>query len=131
MVFGTFDGLHAGHQYFLRSAKTIADELIVGVARDEHVRQLKHKEPQQTQQERLDAVARLSYVDQAVLCDQQLGSFALVSSIKPDLILLGHDQQDLAQALEEWFRHTTEQIPMKWIDELSFETCANCTCQHD
>ena len=44
-VFGVFDGIHAGHQDFLRQAREYGDELVVIVARDKSVTQLKGKPP--------------------------------------------------------------------------------------
>ena len=40
-----FDGIHAGHQDFLRQAREYGDELVVIVARDKSVTQLKGKPP--------------------------------------------------------------------------------------
>lgn len=127
LIFGTFDGLHSGHLFMLRTARTFGDVLIVGVARDAHVRELKQKEPELDEQQRMEAVSRLGYVDTAVLCDEQLGSFGILDDVRPDLIVLGHDQQDLEAALRRWME-SNRQISITHAQEISVDTCANCTC---
>ncbi len=130
LVFGTFDGLHPGHLYFLRMAKTFGDYLVVAVARDQHVRELKGREPLHPETQRQEAVRGLGYVDQVVLSDEVLGSFEIMTSIQPDMILLGHDQEALRLALEQWMKTCDLSIPIEQISEYDFEMCHNCTCGH-
>jgi len=113
LVFGTFDGLHAGHQFFLRSAKTQGTMLMVSVARDKHVNELKQKVPVQREQERLRAIQKLSFVDEVFLSDEELGSFARMNQSKPDLIILGYDQTALEASLQEWMILKELFIPMR------------------
>lgn len=102
LVFGTFDGLHTGHQFFLRRAKALGDELFVSVARDAHVQALKQKTPVAREQERLRQIEQLPFVHEAFFSDESLGSFSVIDYVKPDLIVLGHDQTALEEALKEW-----------------------------
>lgn len=127
LIFGTFDGLHSGHLFMLRTARTFGDELVVGVARDLHVRKLKRKEPKQNEKQRLEAIARLAYVNRAMLCDGTLGHFGILEEVQPDVIVLGHDQQDLEAALKEWMA-SHRLIPIEHVEKVSVGTCANCTC---
>jgi len=101
MVFGVFDGLHEGHHAFLRAAKTRGRELVVVVARDEVVRQLKNKTPRHNERERLAAIARADNSARAVLGDPVLGTYGVIKEHKPDIICLGYDQDALAKDLEE------------------------------
>jgi len=117
-VFGTFDNLHAGHEFFLRSSKTRGDYLIVGIALDEHVKALKDRRPTVNQERRRKSVEEAAFVDEAVLCDKELGSFEILDATKPDLIVLGHDQYDLEQALIEWMSSRNAYIPMLRIKKL-------------
>ncbi len=112
LVFGTFDQLHSGHKFLLRSAKTRGDYLIVGVALDEHVQTLKDKRPMLNQERRRRAIESIGVVDEAVLCDEELGSFEILGITKPDVIVLGHDQYDLEQSLIEWMSQNQAYIPM-------------------
>lgn len=112
LVFGTFDGIHAGHEFFLRSAKSRGTTLIVGVARDAHVVELKEHKPHMIESKRLRAVEMLGVVDEAVLCDEALNSFHIIEETKPDLIVLGHDQMELEQALITWMGEHGHYVPM-------------------
>jgi FAD synthetase len=118
LVFGTFDGLHSGHLFFLRQAKTRADELVVSVARDVHVRDLKNKIPEHREVARLNIVKGLSFVDEAYLSDETLGSFRVIEEVKPDLIVLGHDQRLLEDALQVWFVKQGKYIPIKRLKKI-------------
>lgn len=102
LVFGTFDGIHPGHESFLEQAKAMGDELVVGVARDEHVMRLKSKAPKRKQQQRLESVRKFPGVYESRLCDSDLGSFDIIKSVNPDIIVLGHDQDMLQAALHKW-----------------------------
>jgi cytidyltransferase-like protein len=104
LVFGTFDGLHKGHIYFLEQAKKNGDELFAAVARDSHVFLLKDKTPRFSEQERLAAIKSSGLVTKALLCDVELNSFEIIKKIKPDVIIMGHDQSALANALHKWMQ---------------------------
>lgn len=112
LVFGTFDGIHSGHEFFLRSAKSRGTELVVGVARDQHVQQLKGRRPLKQEDRRLQVVQALAYVDSARLCDEEMSSFKIVEDVSPDLIVLGHDQNELEAALLSWMGESGHYVPM-------------------
>lgn len=112
LVFGTFDGIHPGHEFFLRSAKGRGTELIVGVARDVHVVKFKDRKPTQPQEKRMKAVEGLAYVDGVKLCDEEPSTFNIIDDVAPDLIVLGHDQTDLEQALIAWMATSGHYVPM-------------------
>lgn len=112
LVFGTFDGIHSGHKFFLRSAKARGTKLIVGVARDVHVATFKGQKPLHSEQKRLEKIRSLSTVDSAQLCDQEVSVFKIIEKVVPDLIVLGHDQQELEQALIAWMGDSGHYVPM-------------------
>ena len=112
LVFGTFDGIHAGHEFFLRCAKARGTELVVGVARDAHVATFKGRKPSSPEQKRLEKVQDLSMVDSALLCDPEISTFGIIEEVIPDLIVLGHDQQELEQALIAWMGSSGHYVPM-------------------
>lgn len=93
LVFGTFDKLHAGHRFFLETAKTHGDRLVVVVARDHNVQALKGHWPHDHEAERLAKVkaepavteARLGYADFSQ-------KEKIIFDIRPDCICLGYDQ---------------------------------------
>lgn len=94
---GTFDIIHPGHVTFLREAKKLGDELIVIVAREKNVR---HKpKPVVPEEQRRKVVEAIKYVDRAILGDEE-DMFRPIMELKPDVIVLGHDQH----FDEEWLR---------------------------
>jgi FAD synthetase len=90
MATGTFDLLHMGHIYYLHEAKKLGDTLVVVVATDKTVRQLKH-EPITPQETRLNLIRELRMVDEAYLGYED-DMYRIVEEIKPDVIALGFDQ---------------------------------------
>lgn len=91
LVFGTFDHLHPGHLYLLNKAAEMGD-LHVVVARDETVQRIKKKFPQQNQEQRLDAI-RQAFPMAAVLLGDVKNYLKPIMDTKPDIIVLGYDQQ--------------------------------------
>lgn len=90
---GTFDHFHPGHDAFLSQAATLGDQLFVVVARDDNVRRIKGRAPDQGEQARLAAVAGHEAVDDARLGYEGSDFFRVVRDIGPDTIALGYDQR--------------------------------------
>jgi FAD synthetase len=103
MATGTFDLLHMGHIYYLHEAKKLGDTLVVVVATDKTVRQLKH-EPITPQETRLNLIKELRMVDEAYLGHEN-DMYKIVEEIKPDIIALGfdqiHDENTIKKELKE------------------------------
>jgi len=104
MVFGVFDGLHAGHRFFLRTASRECNKLITVIARDASVQNLKHRKPLNTQRKRSYAVSQLLFVWRAVLGDRRQGTYAVIRRYTPNLICLGYDQKALLRDLKAKMR---------------------------
>lgn len=102
MVFGVFDTFHLGHQFFLKSALNLSKggRFVVVVARDVVVQHLKNKTPRYGEQERIDAVQKFLPEATVVIGDERQGSYDVVKRYKPDMIVLGFDQQQLAADLK-------------------------------
>ena len=113
LIFGTFDGFHEGHRFVVEEAAKKGSELVVAVARDEHVRLLKKKEPKNNEHVRLERVAENQAVSQAYLSDKELGSYRILDLVKPDVIVLGYDQQELKGDLERWMKENGRSIPIE------------------
>lgn len=99
MCFGTFDALHPGHEDYFRQAKEYGDELIVVVARDTTVVDVKGNLPANNEEDRLSAVLEHPLVD-----DARLGhpgdKYRIVEEINPDIIALGYDQEAFTENLD-------------------------------
>jgi len=100
MVFGTFDILHPGHLNLFRQAKRLGDELIVVVARDKTVEEVKGKKPMYDEKSRLKKVQCSVMVNKAVL-GREDDKYSLIEEIKPDAICLGYDQDSFTSSLPE------------------------------
>lgn len=100
LVTGTFDGLHKGHEDLFRQAKAFGDRLVVVVARDTTVQAVKGHRTRQNEEVRLAAVQAHSLVDEAVL-GQPGDKLAVVEVVRPDVIMLGYDQEAFTEGLED------------------------------
>ena len=91
MAFGTFDVIHPGHSFYLKKAKKLGKKLLVVVARDLTVKNVKGKMPHHMEQRRLNDVKSLGIADEVVL--GYLGDpLRIIEEVKPDTIALGYDQ---------------------------------------
>ena len=100
LCFGTFDGIHPGHDDFFRQARSLGERVVVVIARDATVLDLKGQLPANGEEERRRMVARHRHVDEAVLGDYE-DKYAVITQIKPNVILLGYDQEHFTEHLEE------------------------------
>ncbi|KKT93523.1 MAG: FAD synthase [Parcubacteria group bacterium GW2011_GWA2_45_14] len=95
LVFGTFDPLHRGHEYFLGQAKKLGDELLVVVARDSYIRKVKNREPNFNEETRKREVEKLGLVDIAILGKEWpvTNRYGLLRELTFNVVALGYDQK--------------------------------------
>lgn len=91
MAFGTFDHMHAGHEFYLKQARELGEELVVVLARDLTANHIRGFKPDHKERLRLKAVAALPQVTKAVLGDHD-DKYKVLKKYKPDVIALGYDQ---------------------------------------
>ena len=118
MVFGVFDTLHYGHHYFLSEAREHGDELIVTVAQDSSVKNLKSKTPSQALSERIDAIKKTHKANNVVPGDAVRGSWKVITTHEPTVIAIGHDQYALREVLEEYCAKLPFAVHFVTIDKL-------------
>ena len=106
---GTFDLLHPGHYDTLKYAKSLGDELIVIIARDETVRKIKGRRPIIPEEQRRTMVEAIKPVDKAILGSLS-DKLEPILKIKPDCIVLGPDQTTfkIQELKEELKKHGLE-----------------------
>ena len=110
LVFGTFDGLHKGHESFLTQAKTLGNILIVCLARDSIVKEFKGKNPKKKEQERKNDLQESGLVDRVVLGDETLGKYSCIFNETPNIVAIGYDQTALKEHLTEWLRKSDQHV---------------------
>jgi FAD synthase len=122
MLFGTFDGLHAGHVFLVHnalaritytvknrkydSAKTAnvaKPNLYIVVGRDATVAKVKGRPPQRTEKERAQELRTL-FPEATVVLGHRSDYMHWVHTIRPDLIFLGYDQVAFVDVLENELR---------------------------
>lgn len=116
MVFGTFDIFHKGHENFLSQARRKGDFVIVVVARDKTVLNVKKQETANSEQERLKILKNIGLAKKVIL--GSLGDkYSVIRKYKPDVICLGYDQKafttDLAKKLKEFHLDKTAIMRLK------------------
>ena len=89
---GCFDILHRGHIEMFKFAKSLGDELIVGLDTDEKVKEAKGDDrPFNTLEDRELVISSIRYVDKTFSFDSQKQLEHLIKSIKPDILVVGSD----------------------------------------
>jgi FAD synthetase len=101
MVFGSFDHLHQGHIYFLRKAKKLGEKLVVVVARDQAVLEIKGKAPNHSVKERIKNIEKENIASEVVSGDKLQSSWKIFKKYKPAVIALGYDQKKLRDSLNK------------------------------
>ncbi len=92
-VNGCYDGLHPGHDHFLRQARTLCDWLIVAVNSDESIRRLKGaSRPFKPLAQRMLDLDRTSCA--AAIIPFEGDPIPLLDQIRPDVLIRGEDQSD-------------------------------------
>jgi FAD synthetase len=101
---GVFDLLHYGHILYLEEAKKTGGEnsrLVVIVARDETVRRLKRSDPIIPEDQRRAVIEALKVVDEALLGFEDIDLDRVIQQVKPDIVVVGHDQQAIRAQVEK------------------------------
>ena len=91
MAFGSFDLLHPGHIYFLKRAKELGDKLVVVIAKDSTIEEVKGKAPKYHEKDRVEHIRDLKIADKVVI-GYEADKYEIIEEINPDIIALGYDQ---------------------------------------
>lgn len=119
MAFGTFDGIHDGHRFFLEKAAAYG-KLQVVIARDATVTKVKGRPPLKDENQRLNDLCAEGY--DAIL-GQLNDKYAVIRAYAPDIICLGYDQEAFtdklgAACLEMGLKTRIMRLPALRPDEL-------------
>ena len=89
---GCFDVLHVGHIALFKYARSLGDELIVGIDSDEKVKKDKGKNrPLNTLYDRMEVLNALVYVDKVIPFDTTVELERTVKWLKPHVMVIGSD----------------------------------------
>lgn len=100
-IFGVFDGIHDGHLSFISEARKEGNHLVAIVARDNVVKELKGKLPQNNEVERVKQLLKVTDIDLVLLGDPKTGTYNILKEVKPDVVFLGYDQEALYKNLHQ------------------------------
>ena len=117
---GVFDLLHLGHVKFLEEAKRAGgpnSELIVIVATDSTVEKTKGRQPIMAEDQRRALVESLKVVDKAMLGFETLDIGEIIAKVKPDVIALGYDQEDMAKEVQNYLDKSKRVL--SWLESAS------------
>ena len=105
---GVFDMFHVGHLNLLEKCKSMCDYLIVGVCNDDYVRNIKHKEPVYSEQDRVRILEALKVVDRAelVTIEETNDKILAIEKVHFDVLFSGDDWKgsERYQKTEEQFK---------------------------
>ena len=101
LAFGSFDPLHDGHRDFFAQAKALGDHLTVVVAHDSALLAHKGRDPLQSAEERMKAIAEAPEVDQVLIGNKQADKYELLEELEFDVIALGYDQAPADEKVRE------------------------------
>jgi len=101
---GVYDLFHIGHLNLLINAKSLCDQLIVGVTTDKLVA-YKNKKAVIPFQERLEIVRSIKYVD-AAIAQEEMDKYQMWKKLKFDVMFVGDDwfESPKWEEIEEQFK---------------------------
>ena len=113
---GVFDLLHLGHLRFLEESKRKGgprSKLVVVIARDKTVFRRKGQGPVIPESQRRELVAALRVVDQAILGREEIDLLGILKEVKPDIVCVGYDQDEIRAAVTRLIRK--QRLPIRVI----------------
>jgi len=116
---GAFDLLHYGHVYYLTQAKKMGGDnarLVVIVAKDKTVERLKGSRPIIPEDQRRALVESLKVVDEAILGYEDMDMLKVIEKVKPDIIALGYDEEQIEEKLRKLIAENNLAIRVARVD---------------
>lgn len=115
---GTYDMFHVGHLNLLKRAKQHCDKLIVGVNKSSLVESYKGKSPLIVEEQRLEIVQAIRYVDEAYLMDS-LDKMVAYEIFKFNTVFIGSDYKGSERYKKEEMRLAEVGVTIEYLDYTS------------
>ena len=118
---GAYDMFHIGHLNLLRKAKENCDYLIVGINSDELIKKYKRKETIIPENERMEIVKAIKFVDEVVLINNR-DKLDAYNKYKFNRLIVGDDwkgSQDYQIAEEELRKFNVKVIYLPYTKNIS------------
>jgi len=119
LIFGVFDGVHDGHLSYISEAKKLGSQVIAVVARDSVVEKMKGRLPKYNEVERIHNLLEVPDIDLVLLGDAEISTYKVLKEVKPDIIFLGYDQNDLMNDIKS-------KIKNKELDNIEIMQGSSC-----
>lgn len=117
MTSGVFDLIHLGHLNILKNSKALGNKLVVGVVSDRGTAEYKRM-PIVPQEERLEMVKAIKYVDEAYI-QETTDPTPLLEIVKPDIFTHGNDWKELIKGNETIKRLGIEFVLLPYTKDVS------------
>ena len=91
ITFGTFDLCHVGHVRVLKRASALGDRLVVGVSSDALNRAKKNKDAVYSEQERMEIIGSLRFVDETFLEESLEAKADYIKKYGATVLVMGDD----------------------------------------
>ena len=120
-ICGVFDLFHAGHLAILRRCREHCDRLIVGVDSDDLTELYKSRRPVINQDDRMDIIRAIRYVDEAVLVDFHNDSPERAWELYHfDVQFCGDDHEQGLKEARMWLReHESDMVFLPYTKRIS------------
>ena len=100
LAFGSFDGLHDGHRFFIEEIKKRGEQIVIAVAPDEVIEKIKGRKPRFALSERIEALRNWFPEIKFIPADTGIGDWKILEKVRPDVVAIGYDQMSLKKSLE-------------------------------
>ncbi len=101
LIFGTFDGFHSGHDAYVQEAYKMGTKVSAVITPDAVVKTLKQYTPRYSEIERSEFLKEKYPTISTIIGDKDVSSWNILETLTPDAVLLGYDQDELAQSIQK------------------------------
>ena len=93
-IAGNFDVIHPGYIKMFKDAKSVCDELVVGLHTDPSIERPEKLKPILSVEERTEMLLCIEYIDKVIAYDTEYDLVGLLEKLNPDVRVLGTDYKD-------------------------------------